>query len=109
MQYKIIFYRGAIGALLIYDITKHSSFENLEKWIKDLKDCGEHGTITFLVGNKCDLKNLRAVRTEEAQAFADRFEMNFIETSALDAVNVDLVFKKLVSGNNEHKNRFNHI
>lgn len=64
------FYRGAVGALLVYDITKHESFDNVEKWYKELKQHGDNKMVVMLVGNKSDLKHLRAVPMEEAKRFA---------------------------------------
>ena len=67
------FYRGAVGALLVYDITKHESFSNVEKWLKELKEHGDKKMVIMLVGNKNDLKHLRAVPQEEAKAFSGKF------------------------------------
>ena len=64
------FYRGAVGALLVYDITKHESYVNVEKWLKELKEHGDSKMVIMLVGNKSDLKHLRAVPLEEAKSFA---------------------------------------
>ena len=64
------FYRGAVGALLVYDITKHDSYANVEKWLKELKEHGDNKMVIMLVGNKSDLKHLRAVPIEEAKSFS---------------------------------------
>ena len=64
------YYRGAVGALLVYDIAKQISFENVERWLKELKDHADSNIVVMLVGNKCDLIHLRAVPTEEAEEFA---------------------------------------
>ena len=67
------FYRGAVGALLVFDITKHESYVNVEKWLKELKEHGDSKMVIMLVGNKSDLKHLRAVPTEEATSFAGEY------------------------------------
>lgn len=55
-----------MGALLVFDITKYESFVNAEKWLKELREHGDTKMVIMLVGNKSDLKHLRAVPTEEA-------------------------------------------
>lgn len=64
------YYRGAVGALLVYDIAKHSTYENVTRWLKELRDHADQNIVIMLVGNKSDLKHLRAVSTDEAKAFA---------------------------------------
>lgn len=64
------YYRGAVGALLVYDIAKHLTYENVERWLKELRDHADSNIVIMLVGNKCDLRHLRAVPTEEAKGFA---------------------------------------
>ena len=59
-----------MGALLVYDIAKHLTYENVERWLKELRDHADNNIVIMLVGNKCDLRHLRAVPTEEARAFA---------------------------------------
>ncbi|KAL9642986.1 hypothetical protein ABK040_010678 [Willaertia magna] len=86
------YYRGAVGALLVYDIAKRATFENVERWLKELRDHAVPNIVVMLVGNKSDLRHLRAVTTEEAKAFAEKNSLSFIETSALDSTNVELAF-----------------
>lgn len=64
------YYRGAVGALLTYDIAKHLTFENVERWLKELRDHADANIVIMLVGNKCDLRHLRAVPTEESKQYA---------------------------------------
>lgn len=64
------YYRGAVGALLVYDIAKHLTYENVERWLKELRDHADDNIVIMLVGNKSDLRHLRAVPTDEARAFA---------------------------------------
>lgn len=90
------YYRGAVGALLVYDITKGKSFENTEKWLTELREYADQGIMIMLVGNKTDLKKLREVKKEDAAAFAEQKQLAFIEASALDSTNVDLAFEGIV-------------
>ena len=59
-----------MGALLVYDIAKHLTYENVERWLKELRDHADSNIVIMLVGNKSDLRHLRAVPTDEARAFA---------------------------------------
>ena len=90
------YYRGAIGALLVYDITKRQSFENCERWLRELRAHADPSIVAMLVGNKCDLRHLKAVDVEDAKDFAEDNNLAFIETSALDATNVDLAFETIL-------------
>mmetsp|Transcript_24500 Transcript_24500/g.23525 ORF Transcript_24500/g.23525 Transcript_24500/m.23525 type:complete len:224 (+) Transcript_24500:158-829(+) len=91
------YYRGAVGALLVYDISKQITFENVERWLKELKDHAEANIVIMLVGNKSDLRHRRAVSTEDAMAFAENNNLAFIETSALDATGVDESFTQILT------------
>lgn len=51
-DFKLIHNRGAVGALLVYDISKHATFENVERWLKELRDHAEANIVIMLVGNK---------------------------------------------------------
>ena len=64
------YYRGAVGALLVYDISKHLTYESTERWLKELYEHADPHIVVMLVGNKTDLENLRTVPTDEGRAFA---------------------------------------
>ena len=64
------YYRGAVGALLVYDISKHLTYESAERWLKELYDHADPHIVVMLVGNKRDLDTLRTVPMEEARDFA---------------------------------------
>jgi uncharacterized membrane protein len=64
------YYRGAVGALVVYDIAKHLTFENVDRWLKELRDHADANIVVMLVGNKSDLRHLRAVPADQARAFA---------------------------------------
>ncbi|KAM4736094.1 RAB11a, member RAS oncogene family, like [Anableps anableps] len=91
------YYRGAVGALLVYDIAKHLTYENAERWLKELQDHADSNIVIMLVGNKSDLRHLRAVPTEEAKGFAEKNGLSFLETSALDSSNVELAFQTILT------------
>ncbi|XP_025081665.1 ras-related protein Rab-11B-like [Pomacea canaliculata] len=91
------YYRGAVGALLVYDIAKHLTYENVERWLKELRDHADQNIVIMLVGNKSDLRHLRAVPTDEAKAFAEKNNLSFIETSALDSTNVEAAFHNILT------------
>lgn len=112
------YYRGAVGALLVYDISKHQTYDNVTRWLKELRDHADSNIVIMLVGNKSDLRHLRAVPTEDAKQFASKWaliqgciqmgyrrlirigdnNLSFIETSALDASNVELAFQNILTG-----------
>jgi len=90
------YYRGALGALLVYDITRRATFNNIERWLKELRELNDTITIT-LIGNKSDLNNKRAVTTEEGRLFAEKYHLSFIETSSLESFNVDTAFQNTLT------------
>ncbi len=85
-----------MAALLVYDITKLHTFQNVEKWLQELKTYADDNIVVMLVGNKTDLANLRAVKVEEAKSFSEKNELAFIETSALDSTNVVEAFEQII-------------
>ncbi|MCD7450973.1 Ras- protein RABA1d [Datura stramonium] len=91
------YYRGAVGALLVYDVTRHSTFENVERWLKELRDHTDPNIVVMLVGNKSDLRHLVAVSTEDGKSFAEKESLYFMETSALEATNVDSAFAEVLT------------
>lgn len=92
------YYRGAVGALLVYDISQHISFENCERWLKELRDHADANIVIMLVGNKSDLEHKRQVSKEEAIAFAEKHELAFIETSAQEGTGVQSAFVRILTG-----------
>lgn len=101
------YFRNAVGAMLVYDVTCRSSFENIQKWMKELKEKADPNIVMILVGNKSDLTEKREVKYEEGMRYSeknckdnfylmDTLEIAFIETSALNAGNVDIAFRNLI-------------
>jgi Ras-related protein Rab-2A len=88
------YYRGAAGALLVYDITRRDTFQHLSRWLEEAKQHAHPNMVILLIGNKNDLEHRRAVTTEEGKAFADQHGLLFLETSAKTAYNVEQAFLK---------------
>lgn len=89
-------YHGAKGAMLVYDITNQQSFDNIPNWLAELRVHVSATCSIFLIGNKCDLEHLRAVKKDVADRFARDNGLSFLETSALEKTNVDKAFEWLV-------------
>jgi Ras-related protein Rab-2A len=88
------YYRGAAGALLVYDITRRDSFQHLSRWLEEAKQHAHPSMIILLIGNKSDLEHRRVVTYEEGYAFAQANDLLFMETSAKTAQNVEESFLK---------------
>ncbi|MBA0707914.1 hypothetical protein Golax_019922 [Gossypium laxum] len=86
------YYRGAVGALLVYDVTKRQTFDNVQRWLRELRDHADSNIVIMMAGNKSDLTHLRAVSEEDGQALAEREGLSFLETSALEATNIEKAF-----------------
>ncbi|EFA84797.1 Rab GTPase [Heterostelium album PN500] len=93
------YYRGAVGALLVYDIAKQATYKSVERWLTELRENADRNfdIEIMLVGNKSDLRHLREVSTDEAKEFAEKHKLLFIETSALDSSNVDVAFQTILT------------
>eukprot|EP01065_Artemidia_motanka_P024278 TRINITY_DN2891_c3_g1_i1.p1 TRINITY_DN2891_c3_g1~~TRINITY_DN2891_c3_g1_i1.p1 ORF type:complete len:215 (+),score=27.31 TRINITY_DN2891_c3_g1_i1:96-740(+) len=91
-----MYYRGAKGVVLVYDVTKRESFARIERWMDEVKMHAESDIRLLLVGNKCDLVFIRSVSTEEGAQYAAENELAFIETSACDGTNVDAAFERIL-------------
>ncbi|MFX0117005.1 MAG: Rab family GTPase [Candidatus Hodarchaeota archaeon] len=91
------FYQGAMGALLVFDLTRLSSFENIPMWIDDLQDSGMHKAPVILLGNKKDLKDFRVIPKESVSEFiASSGKLaDYLETSAKTGENVEEAFQLL--------------
>lgn len=100
IRYRAItsaYYRGAVGALLVYDVTRHATFQNVGRWLRELREHTDPNIIVMLIGNKTDLRHLVAVSTEDGKAFAEQESLYFMETSALDATNVENAFTEVLT------------
>ena len=102
-RYKAIttaHYRRAVGALVVYDVTKYSTFSAVQKWIHDVKQQADPDIVIMLIGNKFDLveqdNERRAVSQQQASEFARENRLLFTETSALTSKNIQDAFKDLL-------------
>jgi len=86
------YYRGAAGALLVYDITRRETFNHLTCWLEDARQHSNPNMTIMLIGNKSDLESKRAVSKEEGEQFAKENGLIFVETSAKTASNVEEAF-----------------
>ena len=89
------YFRGSNGILLIYDVTNKDSFKNLDNWLEVIENNASDNVLKILIGNKIDLVDEIEVKHEEGQQFANRFNMQFIETSAKLDTNVSEAFETL--------------
>ena len=104
------FYRSASLAIMVYSIDNDDSFNNIEKWLNDVKTQSNPNIKIFLIGNKADLEDKRKVSREAGEKFLKDHKLNyFIETSAKTGFNVQNVFiqaaKELYLSHEEIKNR----
>ncbi|MCQ2818701.1 MAG: GTP-binding protein [archaeon] len=90
------YYKGAQGAIIVFDITSQSSFESVERWITDLKNNGDEKIIILLIGNKNDLEENRQVPKDKAEEKAKNHQMAYIETSAKNCTNVAKAFEIII-------------
>ena len=91
-----VYYKGAKGALVVYDTTSKVSFDNLDKWMEEITEKTSKDIKIMIIGNKIDLKEFREVPTEEAIKKAKAMGVPILETSALDATNVNKAFYDLL-------------
>ncbi|KAL6052750.1 Ras-related protein Rab-14 [Balamuthia mandrillaris] len=88
------YYRGAAGALLVYDITRRGTYNHLTSWLTDARNLTNPNTVIMLIGNKQDLEDQRDVSYEEASNFAKENGLIFLEASAKTGENVEEAFLK---------------
>jgi Ras-related protein Rab-2A len=86
------YYRGAAGALLVYDITRRETFNHLTRWLEEARQNANQSMVIMLIGNKSDLDHRRQVSKEEGEKFAKDNGLIFLETSAKTAANVEEAF-----------------
>ena len=86
------YYRGAAGALLVYDITRRDTFNHLTTWLEDARQHSNSNMVIMLIGNKSDLEAQRDVKREEGETFAREHGLTFMETSSKTAANIEEAF-----------------
>lgn len=86
------YYRGAMGIMLVYDITNEKSFENIKNWIRNIDLHSSTGVEKMILGNKCDLNDQRQVSKERGEELAIEYGVKFMETSAFASINIEEAF-----------------
>lgn len=86
------YYRGAMGIMLVYDITQEKSFENIKNWIRNIEENASTDVEKMLLGNKCELNEKRQVTKERGEQLAIEYGIKFLETSAKNSINVEEAF-----------------
>ena len=89
------YYRGAKGIMLVYDITNSKSFDNINRWMRNIQEYGNENVEKMIIGNKCDMEDKRVIPKEHGEMIARENGIQFIETSAKDNINIDSAFMKL--------------
>ena len=92
-----IFYRGSIGAIVMFDITNLLSFQNAEYWINDIKRLADYNTEIILVGNKCDLDLDREVIDSDICKLVEKYKIKYFEASAKSGININTTFDFLTN------------
>ncbi|CAE7792191.1 RAB1A, partial [Symbiodinium microadriaticum] len=91
------YYRGAHGIIVVYDVTDAESFNNVKQWLHEIDRYASENVNKLLVGNKSDLTSKRAVTFEQGKEFADSLGIEFLETSAKNATNVEKAFMTMAA------------
>ena len=104
------YYRKAYGILLLFDVTKRTSFISCKNYLEEVRINSDKNCIIYLVGNKIDLENQRQISYEEANLFAKKEKIKYIETSAIKNIKVEEVFSSLLNNiyeikKEDHKNK----
>ncbi|CAI9736295.1 ras-related protein Rab-8A [Octopus vulgaris] len=86
------YYRGAMGIMLVYDITNEKSFENIRNWIRNIEEHASKDVEKMILGNKCDMNDRRQVSKERGEQLAIEHGIKFMETSAKASINVEDAF-----------------
>ena len=91
------YYRKAYGILLLFDVTKRSSFNACKNYLEEVMINSDKKCVIYLVGNKIDLENERQITKEEAEDFAKKENIKYIETSAIKNMKVTEAFTSLLN------------
>ncbi|GAA47431.1 Ras-related protein Rab-10 [Clonorchis sinensis] len=89
------YYRGAMGIMLVYDITSRRTFDNISRWMGNIQSLASHDVEKLVVANKCDMDDRRVVSTDEASRMCSEYGVSLLETSAKTGQNVDKAFETL--------------
>mmetsp|Transcript_11315 Transcript_11315/g.15785 ORF Transcript_11315/g.15785 Transcript_11315/m.15785 type:complete len:206 (+) Transcript_11315:78-695(+) len=86
------YYRGAMGILLVYDVTDENSFQNIRNWVRNIEQHAADNVDKILIGNKSDMKDQKVVDTARGEELARHYQIRFFETSAKNNENVKEAF-----------------
>jgi len=89
------YYRGAMGIMLVYDITNAKSFDNIAKWLRNIDEHANEDVERMILGNKCDMEDKRVISKERGDSIAREHGVRFLETSAKTNINVETAFIQL--------------
>jgi len=89
------YYRGAMGIMLVYDITNQKSFENIAKWLRNIDEHANEDVEKMILGNKCDMDESRQISFDKGQQIAREHGIKFMETSAKNNINIERAFHEL--------------
>ncbi|ORY70798.1 putative SEC4-like Rab/GTPase [Leucosporidium creatinivorum] len=86
------YYRGAMGILLVYDVTDERSFNNIRTWHSNVEQHASEGVNKILIGNKCDWSDKKVITEQQGQELAEELGLRYLETSAKTNINVEEAF-----------------
>jgi len=89
------YYRGAMGIMLVYDITNPKSFDNIAKWLRNIDEHANEDVEKMILGNKCDMDDKRMISRDRGETIAREHGIRFLETSAKANINIDRAFLEL--------------
>ncbi|XP_051775210.1 ras-related protein Rab-10-like [Erpetoichthys calabaricus] len=89
------YYRGAMGILLVYDITNAKGFDSITKWLRNIDEHANQDVQKMLLGNKCDMEDRREVPKARGEQIAEEHGIRFFETSAKANINIDVAFRTI--------------
>ncbi|CAD8070029.1 unnamed protein product [Paramecium primaurelia] len=89
------YYRGALGALIVFDVTNSDSFEALQEWIKHARDYSKPSIQIIIIGNKIDLEKERVISEQSAKQFCQENDVQYVETSATTGYQVNEAFTQI--------------
>ncbi len=91
------YYRGAHGIIVVYDVTDAESFESVKSWMHEVDKLANENVCKLIIGNKCDRTAERKVTVEQGQELAKHYDVQFLETSAKSALNVEALFNTMTA------------
>ena len=89
------YYRGALGVMMVYDITDKKSFDDITNWLRAIQEHANPNVEKMIIGNKCDMEERRVILKEHGEAVANANDALFLETSAKTNTNVDEAFEQI--------------